>query len=55
MHVECYAVQNVHWPEFMMNNFFAGVSCSRCGVKLRCKCNPYKVSEPETGECKHDN
>jgi hypothetical protein len=39
--------------QYMMNNFFRGVTCSRCGVKLQCKCNPYRISEAETGDCKH--
>jgi len=56
MHEECYYKtypNGAGWKTMVMNGFFRGSTCSRCGTVLMCKCSKFKVSQPETGECKH--
>jgi hypothetical protein len=53
-HIECEPTdKKAKWKSYLMNDFFKDTFCSRCGVKLQCKCSPFKVSEANTGDCKH--
>ena len=54
-HKECFEkAGELKWKtQFMMDAFFKDIRCTYCGVKLQCTCKPWRISEPETGECKH--